>query len=656
MKQGQTVRLYPQPRLLQWLEGEKEWSAHLNVRAQGEAGRAVQRLNLASELEQAIASRGGAWDEEDQPATPIRVYQRDELHPQGYVIQWDEDGLLLEYRSDAGLYYAFVTLKQLISREGLGWDCFRIEDEPDFPVRGVMLDIGRHKVPKLSELYGLVDRMAELKLNHLQLYMEGYCFEMETFKDAFPGSTPITAAELRELDAYAAARYIDLMPNQNCLGHMGEWLNKPDFRELAEHPDGLPLPNQITFPPTTLNPIDPRSMDLVKQLFDALLPQFSSSYANVNMDEPYGLGRGKSKARCDEIGAGALYMEYADQVFDVIRGHGKKPMMWGDVLASHPELMQRFPEDVTVLDWNYESSISFEAHCKMLSENRIPFYVCPGTSAWSAISGRTDNMLDNISDAAIHGLSYGAGGLIVTDWGDNGHWQVPAVSYPAYVYAAGTGWQTHHHLQRTDLVERYISEGIYRDESGEVGNFLLELGRYHHHENSSIDNSTYTAHLLIRGLMTPERFKAGMDLLMKTFGELGGPGGEFTLDYRYDEMLEWLRQRKVQFGKLKLQAPESDLVMDELANTLRLIEQGVGLHRYMHRIGFPDQAAEIKYLTELREQLETIVREFDRLWRIRNREGGLGSSHRALYHLLDQYQERLKELNAQGRTDTLGAQ
>lgn len=646
MRQGHPVRLYPQPRQLQWLDGENRWSSRISVNASEEARQAAERVRLQPRLRQAIAGCGEGGAVDQQPATAISVNHREELHPQGYVLEWNENGLRIEYSRDAGLYYALVTVEQLLSREGVHWNCFRIEDAPDFPVRGIMLDIGRHKIPKLTELYKLVDRMAELKLNHLQLYMEGYCFEYEQYKDAFPGSTPLTAAELRQLDVYAAQRFVDLVPNQNCLGHMGEWLNKPEFRELAEHPNGLPLPNQVTFPPTTLNPVDPRSIDLIKNLFDALLPNFSSSYVNVNMDEPYGLGAGQSKERCDEIGVGQLYMEYADHVFELVRSHGKKPLMWGDVLASHPEIMDRIPEDVTVLDWNYECNISFEAHCKMLGSKGISFYVCPGTSSWSAISGRTDNMLDNVSDAAVHGLKYGASGLIVADWGDNGHWQVPAVSYPGYVYAAGVSWQTQQHLHQSEWLENYISEEVYQDESGEIGSFLLELGRYYHLERSTLDNATYTMRLLMDGIKSPEQFKADMTLIMKIFGELGGPGGEFNMDYSYAEMMEWLLQRKEQHAKLKLRDPEAETVVDELTNTLRLIEQGIGLHRYLHRIDLPDQQAEIECLTELRAGMELAVREFVRLWCIRNREGGLESSTWTMKRLLDQYQERIEELTA----------
>src|SRR5699024_7324915 len=144
-------------------------------------------------------------------------------------------------------------------------------------------------------------------------------------------------------------------------------------------------------PPVTLNPIDQRSIQLVEDLFDELLPNFSSYYVNINMDEPFGLGDGKSKRRAEEIGVGELYFEYAQKIFAIVRRYNKHVLIWGDVLIKHPDIIHKLPEDVTVLEWNYDDHISFENNCRLLHQSKTPFYVCPGTSSWQSISGRTEN-------------------------------------------------------------------------------------------------------------------------------------------------------------------------------------------------------------------------------------------------------------------------
>ncbi len=48
----------------------------------------------------------------------------------------------------------------------------RIVDFPELAHRGFMLDVSRNKVPKLDELFKIVDTMAMFKMNQFQLYME----------------------------------------------------------------------------------------------------------------------------------------------------------------------------------------------------------------------------------------------------------------------------------------------------------------------------------------------------------------------------------------------------------------------------------------------------------------------------------------------------
>lgn len=638
-----SVSLYPQPRRLRWLDGATTLSSDIMLRAQEpEEEYLADKLNVRKRCGEAIADGSTGPDAVGvSSVTVIEIVYNADLHEQGYVFEWNHGVLHFEAAAEKGLHYAMVSFEQLIKRQGLEWNHFRIEDEPDFPVRGVMLDIGRNKIPKMETLYTLIDRLSELKINHLQLYMEGFCFDYGKYRSSFPDATPISAAEFRELDAYARSRYIDLVPNQNCLGHMAPWLAKPEFRELAEHPDGMPTPLGFTLPATTLNPADARSVQLAKDLFDDLLPNFSSEYANINLDEPFGLGKGQSKAQADEAGIGKLYLEYAGKMAEIVRRHGKKTLMWGDVLTKHPDLIPLLPKDVTVLDWNYESRVSFERNGRLLRDAGVAFYVCPGTSSWSSITGRTDNMLANIADAAKHGKAFGAAGLLVTDWGDQGHWQSLAVSYPGFAYAAGVGWQFDANAGRLEQLEGCLNDCIFNDRSGMIGSLLLELGRYENLENSNLENMTYTHALLNRGITSRDKLESEAGVMMKILEAFGSGKGPFKLDYQYDSMQEWLALRKEQLSKLELERPDAILTVAELENAIRLIEQGIGLHRLVHRVGLPDDNATSAWLKQLKSELEIAIAEFRRLWQVRNRKAGLDSSLEPLYKLLSQYDEMI---------------
>ena len=58
-------------------------------------------------------------------------------------------------------------------------------------------------------------------------------------------------------------------------------------------------------------------MILVTKMTDDLLPYFTSSGFNGNLDEPFELGKGRSKELCDRIGEGQVYLDYALKMHDI---------------------------------------------------------------------------------------------------------------------------------------------------------------------------------------------------------------------------------------------------------------------------------------------------------------------------------------------------
>src|SRR5690606_23435505 len=157
----------------------------------------------------------------------------------------------------------------------------------------------------------------------------------KSFPEVLSALNYLTVVEYQALEAYCMERGIDLVPNQNGFGHMSEWLKRAEFKDLAETPDGFFIWGAHR-EPSTLNPLNPRSFELVSQMYHDMLPYSKSGYFNMNFDEPYELGHGKSKAYCDQVGKETVFIEYLEKLADVVRSYGKRPMIWGDVLIHHP--------------------------------------------------------------------------------------------------------------------------------------------------------------------------------------------------------------------------------------------------------------------------------------------------------------------------------
>ena len=215
-------------------------------------------------------------------------------------------------------------------------------------IRGIMLDISRDKVPKYETLTTLIEQLSLLKYNLLQLYVEGFSFGYPSIKSLWEAKeTPITPEEIEKLDKYCKEHFIELVPNQNSLGHMQAWLDTETYSYLAECPDGYELlPLQKV--KTTLDPTNGESIELVKKMMNDMLPHFTSNKFNANLDDPFELGHCNSSSLAEEIGVGQIYLDFVLKVYELTKNEGKEFWMWADIIGKHPELLDQLPKDITL--------------------------------------------------------------------------------------------------------------------------------------------------------------------------------------------------------------------------------------------------------------------------------------------------------------------
>jgi hexosaminidase len=372
------------------------------------------------------ASIGRASVPASAVASPAAVIEPGH-RPEGYRLRVDGEGARISASDEAGVTRARATLAQLGRADGATAEA-DITDWPELPVRGLMLDISRDKVPTMETLGLLVEVMAAWKLNHLQLYIE-HTYAYRDHEEVWRHASPLTADEVTELQGLCAAHHIELAANQNCLGHMERWLAHDRYRSLAIAPDGV----RDAFgyrPPTTLDPGRPGSLELVRSLLAELLPHFDSRLVNVGLDEPWELPAERS----------ADYGAYLRALRDCPELDGREMLVWGDIVAQHPELVAGIPDGVTVCEWGYEADHPFPGRLAALADAGKPFWACPGTSSWDSLLGRWTNARLNCQRAAGSGREAGAGGLLITDWGDLGHLQPLPVSLPGLAAGAAAGW------------------------------------------------------------------------------------------------------------------------------------------------------------------------------------------------------------------------
>ena len=530
------------------------------------------------------------------------------LPAQGYRLRIGEDGAALDAADDAGAFYGRATMAQLrASSDGAGLPEGEIEDWPDIAVRGVMLDVSRDKVPTVETLEALLDRLASWKVNHVELYME-HTFAYTGRDEVWGQASPFTADDIRRVDAFCRERFIELSPNQNCLGHFERWLRHDRYRRLAIRPDGWTDARGRHRPPTTLEPTNADVLPLIGGLLEELLGAFSSGRVHVGLDEPWEL----PDDRFDD------YLDYIRRLRARPELDGRQALMWGDIVASHPERLDEIPDGVTVCEWGYEADHPFAERAALLAAAGRPFWLCPGTSSWNSLVGRTTNMIGNIRRATEVAVAAGAEGLLVTDWGDNGHLQYLPVSEPGFAWAAAQGWCAE---ANADLdLGAALSHQAFADATAQLAPALLDLGDAHRHVVPQVPNNS----ILVLHLYSP-RFRMGEGYTEGlTDADLAAAA----------DTVDDARRRVAGSAPGRADGP---LVQAEIDTSARLLALLLRDARARLAAGGTIEAVDSSERRTFAGELDGIIEEHRTHWSRRNRQGGLDDSVGRLQRLRDVY-------------------
>jgi hypothetical protein len=612
------VLLVPAPRNLEWTGGS--YIQHHGSLIELPGANPQSLLFIAQRVQRAVQDCcGTGWEvvagdaaPEDQVALRIAVQPQSSIPTQGYELEISARGSRLTGRDLPGVFYGACTLIQIIQQCGTSLPSLRITDWPDFPARGVMLDVSRDRVPTMRTLYQLVDQLAGWKINQLQLYTE-HTFAYRRHPQVWKNASPFTGQEILELDRFCRERFIDLVPNQQSFGHLAPWLNLPDYKHLAEVQDGYQTPWGYREGSFSLSPVGSQSINFLHGLYAELLPHFSSQMFNVGCDETWDLGQGHSQEECQRTGKGRVYLNFLHQIYDEVKCFGKIPQFWGDIIVEHPELIPELPKDMIALEWGYEAAHPFDAHGAQFSASGIPFYVCPGTSSWCSIAGRTDNALENLRSAAEQGLRHGAIGYLNTDWGDYGHWQVWPVSSLGLMAGAAYAWALESN-QALDIAKA-LSWHAFRDTSGTMGNAAYRLGNIYR----AVGIEPHNASVLFWVMQWPlEKICAYPGLTLAAF----------------ERSLTSVEETTAAMQGAKMAHPDANLIHDEFALTIEMLRHAC--KRGM--LAFETDAARVSALKDdLSVSLSHLLEDHQRIWLMRNRSGGLTTSTARLEKLKEDY-------------------
>lgn len=547
---------------------------------------------------------------------------------EAYRLKIGPEQVVLEGASQRGVYYAAQTLRALIARYGCAVPRVTIEDFPRFPIRGFLHDVSRGKVPRRSALFALVERLASLKYNQLQLYVE-HTFKFRSHPKIGRGHSRLTPADIHALGRHCRRHHIELVPCLQSFGHATHILKLKEYAHLAESDfrGGW-----------TLTPAKRGTYRLLKDLYADYLPCFpDGEYFNACCDETWDLGRGKSRSRVVLYGLGDIYVGHLKKVRRMARRYGRRALFWADILEKHPHHVVTLPRDVGLLHWNYEPGPSTAEVARRLRRLAVPerktqlgprdheLWVCPGTNAWNSLFFRRADAEKNIRQTARSGALVGAKGFLLADWGDNGHYNFLSNSLWPMAFGSECAWNA---PARSPHAERF------------AGAFL-------HTVLGSADRAWIKAARLLGGLdrdfgvkvvnHSPERWLLtgppevkddllGVRGLVEPYRKIGVKG--------LRKALKHAEQAAALLVPLNPSDEALQLVRDEWLLSARLA--GFACRRALLDRGSP---AKGDSAVSLSEEIRVLARRFEELWLSRNRSSDLERIRRDLNRVAEDLAE-----------------
>lgn len=154
---------------------------------------------------------------------------------EGYTLEIGEDKVEIKGYTPEGLFHGVQTLRQLITKSAESNEyeiaTGTIRDYPIYSWRGSMLDVARHFF-SLNDVKRYIDLISMYKLNVLHLHLsddQGWRIEIKSWPNltAIGGSTEVgggkggfyTQEQYKEIVAYAASRYVTIVPEIDLPGH-----------------------------------------------------------------------------------------------------------------------------------------------------------------------------------------------------------------------------------------------------------------------------------------------------------------------------------------------------------------------------------------------------------------------------------------------------
>jgi hexosaminidase len=320
----------------------------------------------------ALAASAGATGADQTVSFELKAREGSQVE-EGYSLVVSPKRVLVSSHSPRGLFYGAVTLWQLAA--GTQIPAVAIEDAPRLRWRGLLLDSARHyQSPQFIER--LIDAMALHKLNVLQWHLtDDQAWRLEIKK--YPKLTEVgawrvpagpaaaadidpatqrprlyggfyTQEQVREIVAYAAARYVTIVPEIDVPGHASAAIAAYPQLGVTGKPSTVPADWGIY---QNLFNVDESTFAFLEDVLGEVLTLFPSEYIHTGGDEAVKnqwRDSPRVQSRMRELGVKdehALQSYFVQRMEKYLSAHGRRLIGWDEILEGG------LPPNASVMSW-----------------------------------------------------------------------------------------------------------------------------------------------------------------------------------------------------------------------------------------------------------------------------------------------------------------
>jgi len=293
------------------------------------------------------------------------------LIEEAYILDVSETSIRVHAVSDAGFFYAEMTLKQLYMTYGGNIPCVYIEDIPEYEWRGFMLDVCRTFYP-VEFVLKMIDAAAFHKLNRFHWHLtddQGWRFNVPEYpklteigayrkslrlpEGEYPKGGFYTDDEIRKVVEYAAARHITVVPEVETPGHASAIL--ASYPELGCTGGPYAVEDRFGIFDDVLCAGNDAVFTVFEKIFDTVCRLFPGPYVHIGGDE-CPRTRWKECPKCqfrmkqEGLSGENLLQSYLTAKFaKMLEARGRVPIGWDEVLDGSEKFA--LPNTLVVQSW-----------------------------------------------------------------------------------------------------------------------------------------------------------------------------------------------------------------------------------------------------------------------------------------------------------------